>query len=229
MDLAGKSIVVTGAFGGLGNQVVQMALAAGAVVAAVDYAPVPKDAVHTNLHSFGGVDLTSESAAAKAFEQAASALNGIDGLINIAGGFTWETFAEGAIDSWVKMFDINLRTAVVASQAALPYLLGKPGSSIVNIGANSAQKSEMGVAAYTASKAGVAKLTESLADEFKGKVRVNAVLPSVIDTAVNRRDMPEADFSRWVQPEELGRVILFLASDHASAVTGALVPVVGRV
>ncbi|NIB44120.1 SDR family NAD(P)-dependent oxidoreductase [Pseudomaricurvus alkylphenolicus] len=229
MDLVGKRIIVTGAFGGLGRQVVDMALAAGAAVAAVDYAPAPTGATELQLHSFGGVDLTSESAAAHAFEQAVSALGGLDGLINIAGGFTWETFAEGAVDSWVKMFDINLKTAVIASHAAMPYLLQQSAGSIVNIGANSAQKSEMGVAAYTASKAGVAKLTESLADEYKSRVRVNAVLPSIIDTEINRRDMPDADFSLWVQPQELGQVILFLSSDQASAVTGALVPVVGRV
>jgi NAD(P)-dependent dehydrogenase (short-subunit alcohol dehydrogenase family) len=82
---------------------------------------------------------------------------------------------------------------------------------------------------YAASKAGVHRLTEALAAEWKGKITVNAVLPSTIDTAANRTSMPNADFSKWVRPEELAEVILFLASDAASAVTGALLPVQGRV
>jgi NAD(P)-dependent dehydrogenase (short-subunit alcohol dehydrogenase family) len=101
---------------------------------------------------------------------------------------------------------------------------------IVNIGANAALKSAAGMGAYTASKAAVHRLTESLADELKDQgVTVNAVLPSVIDTPVNRRDMPDADFTKWVTAGELAAVILFLASAEASGITGALVPVVGRV
>src|SRR5690606_38004069 len=119
-------------------------------------------------------------------------------------------------------------TAVNACKAALPQLLESKGA-IVSVGANGAVKAAAGMGAYAASKAGVHRLTESLADELKGRVRVNAVLPSIIDTAANRADMPEADFSAWVRPEELARVMLFLASDEASAVTGALVPVTGRV
>lgn len=231
MILKGKRIAVTGALGGLGQQVVNTALAEGAQVIAIDYARPNADKRDSeNLLILGGIDLTSEAAAKIAFETAAEHFGAIDALVNIAGGFCWETFKGSSIDSWDKMYSINVRTAVIASQAALPFLLEQKNSSVVNISANSAQKSEMGVAAYTASKAAVAKLTESLADEFKSEgLRVNAVMPSIIDTAANRGDMPEADFSTWVSPEELANVITFLLSDNASAITGALIPVVGRV
>ncbi len=229
MSLNSKRIVVTGAFGALGSQVVEMALAAGAKVAAIDFASAEGRPQKQNLLQIGGIDLTSEESAQRAFSETEQQLGGIDGLVNIAGGFAWEAFAGNNIETWDKMYNLNVRTAVLATQAALPFLLNQANAAIVNISANSALKSEAGVAAYTASKAGVAKLTESLADEFKGKLRVNAVLPSIIDTPVNRQDMPDADYSSWVAPQELGNVILFLLSPAASAVTGALVPVKGRV
>ncbi|MCY1454645.1 3-oxoacyl-[acyl-carrier-protein] reductase FabG [compost metagenome] len=116
------------------------------------------------------------------------------------------------------------------SKAALPLLTQGTHGRIVNIGAGAALKAGMGMGAYAASKAGVARLTESLAEELKDTgVTVNAVLPSIIDTLQNRADMPDADFSRWVSPAELAAVILFLLSSEASAVTGALIPVSGRV
>ena len=121
------------------------------------------------------------------------------------------------------------RTVVAASMAALPHLPDGRGR-IVNIGANSALKAGAGVGAYTASKAGVMRLTESLAEELKPRgITVNALLPSIIDTPPNRADMPDADFDRWVKPEQLAEVIVFLLSDAASAITGALIPVTGRV
>src|SRR5436190_818050 len=103
------------------------------------------------------------------------------------------------------------------------------GARLVNVGAMGAIQAGAGMGAYAASKAGVHRLTEALAAEHKGKITVNAVLPSIIDTAANRTSMPKADFAKWVTPQELADVILFLASDAASAVTGALLPVSGRV
>ena len=109
-------------------------------------------------------------------------------------------------------------------------MLRASGGAIVNIGAAASIKAAMGMGAYAASKAGVARLTEALAEELKDAgVRVNAVLPSIIDTPANRKDMPDADFTRWVTPEALANVIAFLLSPEASAVTGALLPVTGRV
>src|SRR4029077_12641242 len=127
-------------------------------------------------------------------------------------------------------YRINLRTAVAASKAALPFLAQSQSASIVNIGAMGAVKAGIGMGAYAASKAGVAKLTEALAEELKDKgITVNALLPSIIDTPVYRADMPHADFTRWVAPAALADVILFLASDAARAITGASIPVLGRV
>ena len=119
---------------------------------------------------------------------------------------------------------------MAASKAAIPHLSAAGGGRIVNISAASSVKAGAGMGAYAASKSGVARLTEALAEELKDRaITVNAVLPSIIATAANRADMPKADFTRWVRPAELADVIIFLLSDRSSAVTGALLPVVGRV
>ena len=120
-------------------------------------------------------------------------------------------------------------TASNISRAALSALKASKSGAIVNVGANAAVKAAGGMGPYAASKAGVHRLTEALAAEYKGRITVNAVLPSIIDTSANRASMPKADFGKWVRPTELADVILFLASDAASAVTGALLPVNGRV
>jgi NAD(P)-dependent dehydrogenase (short-subunit alcohol dehydrogenase family) len=127
------------------------------------------------------------------------------------------------------MYSLNVLTALNASRSAIPHLLASRAGRIVNIGAIGALQAGSGMGAYAASKSGVHRLTEALAAELRGKITVNAVLPSIIDTAANRASMPKADFSKWVTPQELAHVILFLASDEASAVTGALLPVSGRV
>ena len=226
MTLAGKRVAVTGAFGSLGAAVVQAALAAGAQVAAIDRAPAPADA--HGARAFGGVDLADDNAAKTAIDAAAKALGGLDALVNIAGTFRFETLADGGVETFDLLYRINLRTAVAASKAALAHL--PDGGRIVNIGANSAVKAGAGVAAYTASKSGVMRFTESLAEELKPRgITVNAVLPSIIDTPPNRKDMPKADFGKWVKPAELADVIVFLLSPQATAITGALIPVVGRV
>jgi len=222
----GKVIVITGGFGGLGKAVGKVAREAGATTVLIDYAPAPSDA--DGAIALGGVDLTNPEVAEAALKAGYEKAGRIDALLNIAGGFTWTSVADGGLDQWEKMFAINVKTAVNASKAALPYLIETKGA-IVNVGANGALKAGAGFGPYAASKQGVHKLTEAMAEELKGKVRVNAVLPSTLDTEANRKDMPKADFSAWVQPENLGRVMLFLASDDAREVTGALIPVMGRV
>ncbi|MGH8147357.1 MAG: SDR family oxidoreductase [Rhodanobacteraceae bacterium] len=226
MSLEGKRIAITGAFGSLGAAVVQAAIAAGAKVAAIDRAEAPADA--HGARAFGGVDLADTAAAQDATDAASKTLGGLDALVNIAGTFRFETLADGSPDTWDLLYRINLRTAVAASKAALAHL--PDGGRIVNIGAASALKAGAGVGAYTASKSGVMRFTESLAEELKPRgITVNAVLPSIIDTPPNRRDMPKADFGKWVKPAQLADVIVFLLSDQASAITGALIPVTGRV
>jgi NAD(P)-dependent dehydrogenase (short-subunit alcohol dehydrogenase family) len=224
----GKVIVITGALGALGRVVVDIAVARGARVAGVDHATLQSAATAERIE-LGGVDLSDGAQAKKAIDAAAAHFGRLDALVNIAGGFTFETVAEGDIKSWQRMHALNLLTALNASQAALPHLAKSPAARIVNIGAMGALLARAGMGPYAASKAGVHRLTEALAAEHKGKITVNAVLPSTIDTAANRESMPKSDFSKWVRPQELAEVILFLVSDAASAVTGALIPVAGRV
>lgn len=229
MSLEGKRVAITGAFGSLGAAVVQAALKAGAQVAAIDRADAPPAGMDLgDAKRFGGVDLSDTVQAQSAIDAAAKALGGLDALVNIAGTFRWETLAEGSPETFDLLYRINLRTAVAASKAALAHL--PDGGRIVNIGAASALKAGAGVGAYTASKSGVMRFTESLAEELKARgITVNAVLPSIIDTPPNRKDMPKADFGKWVTPQQLASLIVFLLSDQASAITGALIPVTGRV
>ncbi len=229
MTITGKRIAVTGAFGTLGVATVRAALAAGATVAAIDHADAPVAGTELGAaHRIGGVDLADTAAARTAIDAAAAALGGLDALVNIAGIFRYETLADGSPETFDLLYRVNLRTAVAASKAALAHL--PDGGRIVNIGAASAFKGNAGAAAYAASKSGVMRFTESLAEELKPRaITVNAVLPSIIDTLPNRRDMPGADFAKWVQPSQLAGVIVFLLSDAAAAITGALIPVVGRV
>ncbi|HYD28745.1 SDR family NAD(P)-dependent oxidoreductase [Brevundimonas sp.] len=222
-----RTIVVTGGHGVLGRAVVEAALSDGLNVAVIDHAsglPVPEGVLE-----LGGVDLTDAAAAERAMGAAAGAFGRLDALLNIAGGFVWQT-VDDAEPAWARMFALNLTTALNASRAALPWLKQSMEGRIVNVGANAALKSAAGMGAYAASKAAVHRLTESLAEELKPtSVTVNAVLPSILDTGQNRKDMPEADPAKWVQPADLARVMLFLASPESRAITGALIPVTGRV
>ncbi len=232
--MRGKTIVVTGGFGALGRVVAEVAAARGASVAVLDHAPAPPEGLGGSLGSdaltIGGLDLSSADVATKAMADVKAKFGRLDALLNIAGGFQWETVDGGKHESWERMYALNLMTALNGCRAALPYLIESGAGRIVNVGAQSALHAASGFGPYAASKSAVHRLTETLANELKDKgVTVNAVLPSIIDTAANRRDMPKADYSRWVTPADLAAVMLFLASDEAKAVTGALIPVTGRV
>ncbi len=230
---APRCAIVTGAFGVLGAAVAHRLSLADMQVALVDVAPEIPAALRTELgdrHLYcAGVDLTDLPATRAAFEQVTERFGGLDVLVNVAGGFSWQRVADGGLETWDRMYSINLRTAVVACKAALPALQRRGGGRIVNVGAGAAGKAAAGMGAYAASKAGVQRLTESLAAELRdANITVNAILPGTIDTTRNRTDMPDADFSRWVAPRDIADVIGFLVSDAASAVTGAAVPVFGR-
>jgi NAD(P)-dependent dehydrogenase (short-subunit alcohol dehydrogenase family) len=227
-----KAVIVTGAFGILGRAVAGAFAARGARVAAVDLAPKPPAGLAESLGPealvLGGVDLTNPAAARRAADATVERFGRLDALINVAGGFAWETLADGEPATWDRLYALNVKTCANMCRAAVPDLI-KAGGRIVNIGAGGAVKAAAGMGAYAASKSGVHRLTEALAEELKGQVAVNAVLPSIIDTPQNRADMPKADPSKWVAPADLAAVIVFLASDEAGPVTGALVPVNGGV
>lgn len=228
--MPGRVIAITGASGVLGSAVAKAAAEQGARVALIDFATAPPaEPSGREVFFQGGVDLTDAAAAGAAIDAVAEHFGGLDALLNIAGGFSWEKHEGGDWNTWHRLFLMNVQTASNACRAAIPHLRRAAAGRIVNVGANAALKAGVGMGAYAASKAGVHALTQALAEELKGEVTVNAVLPSILDTPANRADMPKADFASWVAPTELAAVMLFLASAEASAVTGALIPVTGRV
>lgn len=228
-----RVVAITGGFGTLGRAVGDAFAADGWKVALLDRASAPDASALDEQDTqwrLGGVDLTDLGSARTAMSSIVERFGSLNALINVAGGFRWETLEDSDLDAWDLMYQMNVRTAATASRAALDLIGAAPqGGRIVNIGAGAALRAGAGMGAYAASKAGVLRLTEALADELKDQgITVNAILPGIIDTPQNRKDMPDADFSRWVQPADIAAVILFLASQAASAVTAALIPVTGR-
>jgi NAD(P)-dependent dehydrogenase (short-subunit alcohol dehydrogenase family) len=228
-----KAVVVTGGFGSLGAATARAAIGRGARVVLIGRATAaPADlavALGKQAIFLTGVELADEAAARTALDAAQQRLQGLDVLINTAGSFRWQTVADGDPATWDAQFASNLKSTVNSCRAAVPHLRASRSGRIINVGAYAALRAGAGMGAYAASKSGVHRLTESLAAELKDqRITVNAVLPSVIDTPANRKDMPKADFSKWVTPESLANVILFLASEEAGDITGALLPVTGR-
>jgi NAD(P)-dependent dehydrogenase (short-subunit alcohol dehydrogenase family) len=227
-----RVVVITGGFGVLGAAVARRFVADGARVVLVDRVAAPPwaQAEFPAPHLLvGGVDLADGAAAALALQRAREVTGGLDVLVNVAGGFQWQLLGEGELAIWDEMFAMNLKTAVAGCRAIVPHLRARGGGRIVNIGAGAAARAHAGMGAYTASKAGVERLSEALAEELKDhNITVNTVLPGTLDTPRNRAEMPQADFSRWVQPEALADVVVFLAGEGARAVTGAAIRVFGR-
>jgi NAD(P)-dependent dehydrogenase (short-subunit alcohol dehydrogenase family) len=224
-----KVVVITGGQGNLGRAVARAFQGAGCRLAVIDHSAAPQTGESDRYLSVGEIDLTQWAHAERAMQTIVARYGRIDVLVNIAGGFRWQTLADGDLAGWDQMYDINLKTAVTASKAALPSILKSGAGRIINIGAGAAAKAAAGMGAYAASKSGVLRLTESLSEEVKDRgVTVNAILPGTIDTPQNRKAMPKADTSKWVVPEAIADVVVFLASDGARAITGAAVPVFGR-
>jgi NAD(P)-dependent dehydrogenase (short-subunit alcohol dehydrogenase family) len=229
-----RVVVITGAFGALGSALARAFGQTGARLALIDVAQpsaeLQRDFAAGQHLLLGGADLANLEATRKAMAAIAMRFGGIDVLCNVAGGFRWEKVEDGEIETWDALYATNLRSTVVSCKCALPAMLERGGGRIINVGAGAAARAAgLGMGAYTASKAGVQKLTEALSEELKDRnITVNAILPGTIDTPRNRLDMPKADFSKWVPPEKIASVIVFLASDEASAITGAAIPVFGR-
>jgi NAD(P)-dependent dehydrogenase (short-subunit alcohol dehydrogenase family) len=234
-DFSDRVVVVTGAAGNLGSAVAKAFEAAGAKLVLVDHKPerlprlFPELANAEDHYLATSVDLTDEAAVQEMVKEALKRFGRIDVLVNVAGGYWGGTLVhETPLDKWDFMFNLNARTAFVASKAVIPAMLEQGRGKIVNVGSRAALKGGAKAAAYSASKSVVMRLTESMSAELKKSgINVNCVLPSTIDTPQNREDMPKADTGRWVSPEALADVILFLASDAARAVHGAAVPVYG--
>jgi len=219
-EFKGQVVVVTGSAGALGRAVAARFRAAGALVVGFDRVAADGATV---------VDLLDAAATRRAVDAAAEQHGGIHVVCNIAGGFTMGETAESLASGreWSAMFDMNVTTLLHIAAATVPHLKRTRGA-MVNIGAASALSGKAQMGAYVAAKSAVIRLTETLSAELREQgVNVNCVLPSIIDTPANRKDMPKADPSRWVAPGDLADVILFLASGRARAVHGAAVPVTG--
>lgn len=238
MDIhfAGKVVIVGGGTGGLGRAVSLAFLADGASVVATYRSRSEFDALKSAAGESGArlegyvVDATNESATREMVEGVASKRGRVDALVNTIGGYAggiklWELERE----TLEKMLGLNLRAGYALARAAVPIMLRQGRGAIVNVAAKAAVDHAAGAAAYAASKAAAVAMMDSLAADVKGRgVRVNSILPSIIDTEANRKAMPKADFSKWPKPEEIARVILFLCSDEAKVVNGAAIPVYGE-
>ncbi|HET7672717.1 MAG TPA: SDR family oxidoreductase, partial [Burkholderiales bacterium] len=172
-----------------------------------------------------GTDLLDPKSVQAAVDKAGR----VDVLCNLAGGFRMGApVHETADKDWDFLFGLNVRSMVNATRAVVPLMLEAGGGKIVNVGAFAAQKGVAQMGAYVASKSAVIRLTETMAAELREKnINVNCVLPTIIDTPENRAAMPDADPKRWVAPQDLAKVIVFLASDAARAIHGAALPVTG--
>ncbi len=231
-DFAGKRVAIAGAAGALGAAVAGRFAAAGARLILLDRAG---DALQRRAAALGGdhlaiaVDLLNAGAVRAAAGEIVAAWSGIDVLCNLAGGFRMgPPVHETPPELWRDMLDMNATSLLAAVSAVVPVMLKAGGGKIVNVGALAALSGKGHMAAYTAAKSAVIRLTESMAAELRDKnINVNCVLPSIIDTPANRADMPKADPAKWVSPAALADVIAFLASDAARAVHGAAIPVAG--
>lgn len=235
MMLSDKVAVITGASGALGRETVRVFLDDGAHVAACDVVEMSLDAMELSpgaRHRCLPVryDVTVEQGAADLVAHALRQFGRIDILVNIVGGWKGGVpLHETPVGEWDAMLTLNLKSAFLCCRAALSHMLARKSGRIINISSRTAVVSAPKQAAYNAAKAGVIALTQTLAEEVKHSgVTVNCVLPSVLDTEANRKAFPKADYEKWVKPADLARVLAFLASDAASQVTGAAIPVYGR-
>lgn len=222
---SGRVIVVSGGTGALGCAVVSAFLDAGdrVVVPWIVEAEAQAMPEHERL-----LLVEADVAEAAGAESVVKSAAGASVLVNGVGGFAGgDAVHETDLDTWDRLYRMNVRTAVCLSRAAIPAMRSAgAGGAIVNVASQAAVDCPAGLAAYSASKAGVAVLTRTLAAEnAEAGIRVNAVVPTTIDTPANRAAMPDADFSAWTKPAEIARVVHWLASEAAASVSGGMIPV----
>ena len=232
IDFGGGTVIVSGGTGALGGAVVQRFLDAGARVLATY---VVEAEVAPFRERFAGqearvtlqrCDLRRADEVGVLFKRLTA--NSLRAVVNLAGGYTWTRVADADDAALEHLLDLNLRTTFAVCRAAAPALATAGGGAIVNVSARAALRGEVGNGVYGATKAAVLALTQSLSEEMKAAgVNVNTVLPSIIDTPANRAAMPKSDPTKWVAPADLANVIVFLASDAASSIHGAGIPVYG--
>jgi NAD(P)-dependent dehydrogenase (short-subunit alcohol dehydrogenase family) len=230
--MATRVVMITGAAGNLGRAVAQSFAHAGdalVLVGRTQESLLRAYGEETPQRLLAAADLLAPAQLDAAVRRALQGLGSIDVLCNIAGGFQMgEPVHETRDESWDLMMDLNVRTVLHTARAVVPHMLARGQGRIINVGANAAIKGAAQMGAYVASKSAVLRLTETMAAELRERgINVNCVMPSIIDTPENRAAMPKADPARWVKPEQLAQVISFLASDAASALHGACIPVVG--
>lgn len=235
-DFSGHVALVTGAGGNLGGAVARAFYDAGASLVLADRRPDRLAAVYpaeqfapARVH-IAAADLTDEASVQALVAGALDRFGDIDILANTVGGFRAGTpVHETPLETWEFMLALNARSAFLISKAVIPPMLARGGGKIVHVASRAALSGSARQVAYSVSKGAVVRLVETLAAELRHKgINANCVLPGTIDTPQNRAEMPDADFSKWVAPEAIADVILFLASDAARAVNGAAVPVYGR-
>ncbi|HSN77100.1 MAG TPA: SDR family NAD(P)-dependent oxidoreductase [Anaerolineae bacterium] len=236
MDLTGRVVMVTGASGNLGAAVARGFQAAGAHLALADRAADRLPSLFPDLAASpqhmlcGAVDATDPDSVQQWVDAAIARFGRIDVLANTIGGYkAGAPTHETTLETWDFMMDLNARTAFIISRAVLPQMLRQGAGRIIHTAARAALAGTANHSAYNASKSVVVRLVESMAAEYKQQgITVNCVLPGTIDTPQNRADMPNADWSKWVPPAAIADVFVFLASDAASHVMGATIPVYGR-
>jgi len=233
MDFSDKTVIITGAAGALGSVVAKSFLTQGATVALID---IKEEAVKTLAEEYGAkckgyvCNLIDENMTQNVVRQILSDFGKIDILANIAGGFTMGGRThETDLDTIQKMLDYNFKTMFILSKSVLPNMIKNQFGKIVNVGARAGLKGSAQMGPYVGSKSLVIRTTETMAREYlEDNINVNCILPGTIDTEQNRKDMPDADFDKWVPPQDLANVVLFLSSEEAISVTGASVPVYGK-
>ena len=234
-DFTDQVVMVTGGSGNLGGAAVWAFHAAGAKLVVSDRRADRIQALFSKLadegrhYLAGSTDITKPEEMTRLVEATLDRFGQIDVLVNTVGGFRAGTPPhETSLETWDFMLNLNARATFITSRAVIPAMLENGRGKIINTAARSALASRANESAYSASKAAVARLTESFAAAYKAKgINVNAILPGIIDTPQNRDAMPKADYSRWVPPEQIAQAILFLASDAANCINGALIPVYG--